>query len=56
MTELSKYQTFELFIDDFKHEFFGWDFSYIRNRMVTEPLIWSYSSEILPMYGQLNQC
>ncbi len=48
MSEFSKYQTFKLFIEDSNHSFSGWDFSHIRDRMVTEPLTWSYSSEIIP--------
>ncbi|HUT81798.1 MAG TPA: class I SAM-dependent methyltransferase [Candidatus Bathyarchaeia archaeon] len=48
MAEHTKYQIFKLFVDDTNHPFSGWDFSYIRDRMVTEPFTWSYSSEILP--------
>ncbi len=39
---------FELFLQDGEYPFSGWDFSYVANRMVTAPLTWSYSTEILP--------
>jgi len=40
--------TFELLIKDGESPFSGWDFSYVDNRIVTAPITWSYSAEILP--------
>ncbi|MHA1213152.1 MAG: methyltransferase domain-containing protein [Candidatus Heimdallarchaeota archaeon] len=48
MKELSKKQIYKIFVEDSTHPFSGWNFSYIHDRMVEEPLSWSYSSEILP--------
>jgi len=48
MKELSKKQIYKIFAEDSSHPFSGWNFSYIHDRMVEEPLSWSYSSEILP--------
>ena len=45
---------FELLIKDGEHPFSGWDFSYINDRMVTAPLSWSYSAEILPHIRAVN--
>jgi len=42
-------ELFELFLEDAKHHFSGWDFSYIEDRMVTEPLTWSYRSRVIPL-------
>lgn len=39
---------FEILLADAERGFEGWDFSHIRERMVTEPLPWSYTSLILP--------
>jgi len=45
---------FELLLKDGRFPFSGWDFSYIENRMVTAPLTWSYSTEILPHIRTVN--
>lgn len=45
---LSKEELFEFLIQEYEHPFSGWDFSHIRDRMVSSPLPWSYSSKILP--------
>lgn len=45
---------FELLLKDGTSPFSGWDFSYIENRMVTAPLTWSYSTEILPHIRTVN--
>ena len=47
-SEFSPEKLFEIFIEDAQHPFSGWDFSYIANRLVTEPLTWSYSAIIIP--------
>lgn len=47
---------FDFFLQDAMHPFSGWDFSHIRDRMVTEPLTWSYSSEILPFVRSVETC
>ncbi|TFG09448.1 class I SAM-dependent methyltransferase [Candidatus Heimdallarchaeota archaeon] len=39
---------FSLLLEDGDSPFSGWDFTYVENRIVTAPLTWSYSSEILP--------
>jgi SAM-dependent methyltransferase len=49
-------QLFEIFINDAKKPFSGWDFSHLRDRMVTEPLSWSYTSEILPFIRTVKSC
>ena len=46
--KFSSEKKFEIFMEDAKHHFSGWDFSYIEHRMVMEPLSWSYPSIILP--------
>jgi SAM-dependent methyltransferase len=38
---------FEYYMEE-RYDFSGWDFSYINNRVVMEPLPWSYESEVLP--------
>ena len=47
-------ETFELLIREAQRPFLGWDFSYVDNRMVTSPLIWSYTAEILPVLRKAN--
>jgi SAM-dependent methyltransferase len=41
--------TFDFWLDEAEHPFSGWDFSHIieSGRMVTAPLLWSYTSEVL---------
>ena len=41
-------QLFDILIKDAEHSFSGWDFSYIKHRLVESPLTWSYHSIILP--------
>lgn len=48
MKTTSSKELFTILIKDALHPFSGWDFSHIGSRMVMEPLIWSYHSEILP--------
>jgi len=45
---------FDLLIEEAQRPFLGWDFSYVENRMVTAPLTWSYTIEILPVLRQVN--
>lgn len=40
--------SFEILLADAERGFEGWDFSHIRDRIVTAPLPWSYHSLILP--------
>ncbi len=47
-------ELFELFLDNAKHHFSGWDFSYIEGRMVMEPLTWSYQSRVIPLIRSAN--
>ncbi|MBY9002043.1 MAG: SAM-dependent methyltransferase [Candidatus Heimdallarchaeota archaeon] len=44
----SKEELFEFLIQEYEHPFSGWDFSHIRDRMVSSPLPWSYASKVLP--------
>ncbi|MBK5112522.1 MAG: class I SAM-dependent methyltransferase [Candidatus Heimdallarchaeota archaeon] len=46
-TKTSK-EIFDLLLKDALHPFSGWDFSHIKDRIVMEPLTWSYHGEILP--------
>ncbi|MFW9923550.1 MAG: class I SAM-dependent methyltransferase [Candidatus Thorarchaeota archaeon] len=50
--ELEK--NFQFFLNDSLHPFSGWDFTYIKDRIVTEPITWSYPSIILPYIRQVN--
>lgn len=47
-------ETFELLIEEAQRPFLGWDFSYVKDRMVSAPLTWSYTIEILPVLRQVN--
>jgi SAM-dependent methyltransferase len=40
---------FNFLISEADHPFSGWDFSYIRERIVDAPLTWSYKSMLLPL-------
>lgn len=44
----SKEELFDFLIQEYEHPFSGWDFSHIKDRMVSSPLPWSYASKILP--------
>jgi hypothetical protein len=48
MKKITSKETFSILLEDALHPFSGWDFSHVRSRIVTEPLTWSYHSEILP--------
>ena len=48
MNHLTSQESFSIYLEDAKHPFSGWDFSYIKDRIVSEPLTWSYHSIILP--------
>lgn len=54
IVNLTSEELFELFLDDAKHHFSGWDFSYIENRIVMEPLTWSYRSRVIPIIRFAN--
>ena len=43
----SREELMEFMIQEYEHSFTGWDFSHIRDRIVSSPLPWSYSSKIL---------
>ncbi|NHJ31919.1 MAG: class I SAM-dependent methyltransferase [Asgard group archaeon] len=47
-------EIFSILLEDALHPFSGWDFSHVRSRIVTEPLTWSYHSEILPYLRTVN--
>ena len=40
---------FNFLVSESEHQFSGWDFSYIADRVVNSPLTWSYTSTILPL-------
>ena len=40
---------FALYLEDAERDFSGWDFSYIKHRLVMDPLPWSYPSIIIPL-------
>ena len=40
---------FEFLVSEAEQPFSGWDFSYLKNRLVEFPLKWSYYSKILPL-------
>ena len=44
----SKEELMEFMIQEYEHPFTGWDFSHIRDRIVSSPLPWSYPSKVLP--------
>ncbi len=48
MSKITSKESFDIYLEDAKHPFSGWNFSYLKDRIVTEPLIWSYPSVILP--------
>lgn len=37
-------ELFQIHLEEYHQEFSGWDFSYISNRMVSDPLPWSYDA------------
>ncbi|MHA2362853.1 MAG: methyltransferase domain-containing protein [Candidatus Hodarchaeales archaeon] len=41
-----KSELFEFYLNEINEKFSGWDFSHIRERMIMEPLPWSYQSKI----------
>lgn len=49
-------ENFRIFIHNAKHPLSGWGFSQIKDRMVTEPLSWSYTTEILPLFRTVESC
>ena len=54
----NKLRTFTIneYLNDYHVKFEGWDFSYITQtgRMVTEPLLWCYTSKLLPYLKGIN--
>ena len=50
----SSKEVFDLFVEEAQRPLLGWDFSYVKDRMVTAPLTWSYTMEILPVLRQVN--
>ncbi|HEX6922931.1 MAG TPA: methyltransferase domain-containing protein [Bacillales bacterium] len=48
---------FDSLIDQAEAPFSGWDFSFVGDtgRMASEPLSWSYASEVLPKIGQAER-
>ena len=51
---LSEDQIFDIYLEDANHAFSGWDFSYITQRIVIEPLDWSYPSIIIPFLRSVD--
>lgn len=47
-------ESFQFFLEDSLHPFSGWDFSYIKDRIVTAPITWSYPSIIIPYVRKTN--
>ena len=47
--ELSNEELLDLLIKDADYPFSGWDFTYIKDRIVEDPLTWSYSSIVIPL-------
>ena len=45
---------FDIYLEDANHAFSGWDFSYIAQRIVMEPLNWSYPSIIIPFLRTID--
>ncbi len=41
-------ELFNLYLEDAKYPFSGWDFSHISSRIVSTPLTWSYDSIVIP--------
>ena len=53
-SKFSAKELFDILIEDAQHPFAGWDFTYIKNRMVTEPLTWSYTTIIIPYVRKVD--
>jgi len=49
MKKMKDMDLFKFLISEADHPFSGWDFSYIRDRVVDAPLTWSYTSMLLPL-------
>ena len=49
LSSKTKDELFDFYVKEAAQPFSGWDFSYIKDRMVTAPFTWSYSSKILPV-------
>jgi hypothetical protein len=49
-------ELFNFLLSESEKPFSGWDFSYIYDtgRVDSEPLLWSYTSEILPKIRRVN--
>jgi SAM-dependent methyltransferase len=47
-------ELFNFLISEAEHPFSGWDFSYIRDRVVNVPLSWSYTSILLPLVRKVK--
>ena len=47
--ELNQEELLDILIEDAEHPFSGWDFSYIKDRLVEDPLTWSYPSIVIPL-------
>ncbi len=47
--EINQEELLDILIKDAEHPFSGWDFSYIKDRLVEDPLTWSYSSIVIPL-------
>jgi SAM-dependent methyltransferase len=47
--KLNKEELFEFLVSEAEHPFSGWDFSHLSDRVVNDPLTWSYRSKILQL-------
>ncbi|MFX1500361.1 MAG: class I SAM-dependent methyltransferase [Promethearchaeota archaeon] len=47
-------ELFNFLVSEAAHPFSGWDFSYIRDRIVSAPLTWSYTSMLLPLMRKVD--
>ena len=48
MVKEAEEEFWDLFHDAYKVPIKGWDFSYVKDRMISEPLPWEYRKIILP--------
>jgi len=53
-SKFSAKELFDILVEDAQQPFSGWDFSYIKDRIVTEPFTWSYSAKIIPFVRTAN--
>ena len=47
--KLNSEELLDILIKDAEYPFSGWDFSFIKDRLVEDPLTWSYPSIVIPL-------